>query len=729
MLDKLGKYQLEELLGEGAFAWVYRATDADLGRAVALKVLKPAWLNDAQALSRFKQEARTMANLHHPNIAVIYEVGEADGQVYLAQFLVDGESLAARLRRGGLAWAEMLRILQPVAAALDYAHSQGVIHRDIKPPNILLAKNGQPYLGDFGLVRAAEGSASLSASAGGLIGTPAYMAPEQWEGQPATPATDVYALSCVAVEMLTGRMLFDGSTPAVVMKQHLIEGPRLPEQWPAGIPAETTAVLQRGLTEKPGERIQSADELVTALAGLTNQTSNTVGFSSSPPPPAPKAGPNKALWGGVAAVGLVLLGIIAFFALNPPATDDIAAVSSTATMSAPNPTNTPTLTETPTPTPITPTPTHTPTSTNTPAPTVNTEATIVAAVEATRQAEPTETLTPPPTHTPTPTPTDTPTYTPTPTNTPLPTKKPSAKVIPKNSKKIKIGFLAGVQHPFYSNIQRGAEQAATNLGVELVAQIPESWDATVQTPMLNAMVARGDLDALFLAPVDKDAMIVPLRKAYDAGLPIITVDTFIGDGDYANGPVMFPLSFIASDNELGGKLACEALADAIGKKGKVYIQNVKPGISSTDAREVGCKAALAEYPDITLVGVDYNDGDPSKAQAQVEATLQKNPDLGGIFSINDSSSQGVGQAVENKGLSGKVKIVAFDATETAIELLRKGTVDIVIAQKPSEMGSNAVEMAVTYLNGETNVPKRIVTGYQIINRDNMNDPNVAKFFY
>jgi len=725
MLNNLGKYQIEDLLGEGAFAWVYRATDADLGRAVALKVLKPAWLSDAQALSRFKQEARTMANLHHPNIAVIYEVGEADGQVYLAQFLVDGESLAARLRRGGLAWAEMLRILQPVAAALDYAHGQGVIHRDIKPPNILLAQSGQPYLGDFGLVRAAEGSASLSASAGGLIGTPAYMAPEQWEGQPATPATDVYALSCVAVEMLTGRMLFGGSTPAVVMKQHLIEGPRLPEQWPTGVPTETTVVLQRGLAEKPGERIQSAGELVTALAGLTNQTSNTVEVSSSPPPPAPKTGPNKALWGGVAVVGLVLLGIIAFFALKPPATGSIAAVSSTVTMSAPNPTNTPTLTETPTPTPTTPT--HTPTSTNTPTPTVNTEATIVAAVEATRQAEPTDTLTPTPTHTPTPT--DTPTYTPTPTNTPLPAEKPSAKVVPKGSKKIKIGFLAGVQHPFYSNIQRGAEQAATSLGVELVVQIPESWDATVQTPMLNAMVARGDLDALFLAPVDKDAMIVPLRKAYDAGLPIITVDTFIGDGDYTNGPVKFPLSFIASDNELGGKLACEALAEAIGKKGKIYIQNITPGISSTDAREAGCKAALAEYPDITLVSVDYNNNDPVNAQSQVEAVLQKNPDLNGIFGTNDFGSQGASQAVENKGLSGKVKIVAFDATETAIELLRKGTVDIVIAQKPSEMGSNAVEMAVTYLNGETNVPKRIVTDYQIINRDNMYDPNVAKFFY
>ena len=280
-----------------------------------------------------------------------------------------------------------------------------------------------------------------------------------------------------------------------------------------------------------------------------------------------------------------------------------------------------------------------------------------------------------------------------------------------------------MQDPFYFTMQRGAEQAAADLGVELVTQIPDQWNATVQTPMLDAMVARGDLNFLFLAPVDKEAMIAPLQKANDAGLPLLTVDTFIGDGDYTNGPVTFPLSFIASDNKLGGVIACEALVQAIGGKGKVYIQNVKPGISSTDAREEGCKEAIAKYPDVTLVGVDYNDDDPSKAQAQVEAMLQKEPDLGGIFGTNVFSAQGAGQVVANKGLSGKVKVVAFDATETAIEMLKASTVDMVIAQKPSDMGYLAVEMAVAYLDGVTSVPKHIPTGYQVITRDNMDDPN------
>jgi ribose transport system substrate-binding protein len=247
--------------------------------------------------------------------------------------------------------------------------------------------------------------------------------------------------------------------------------------------------------------------------------------------------------------------------------------------------------------------------------------------------------------------------------------------------------------------------------------------------MLDAMVARGDLNFLFLAPVDKEAMIAPLQKASDTGLPILTVDTFIGDGNYTDGPVTFPLSFIASDNNLGGVIACEALIEAIGGKGKIYVQNVKPGISSTDAREEGCKEAVAKHPDVTLVGVDYNDDDPSKAQAQVEAMLQKEPDLAGIFGTNVFSAQGAGQVVANKGLSGKVKVVAFDATETAIEMLKANTVDMVIAQKPGDMGYLAVLMAMAYLNNVTSVPVHIPTGYALITRDNMTDPAIMKFFY
>ncbi len=297
------------------------------------------------------------------------------------------------------------------------------------------------------------------------------------------------------------------------------------------------------------------------------------------------------------------------------------------------------------------------------------------------------------------------------------------------TKKLTFGFLAGVQDPFYFTMQRGAEQAAADLGIDLVVQIPEKWNTTVQTPMLDAMVARGDLDFLFLAPVDTQAMIAPMQKAVDSGLPLLTVDTSIGDGDYATGPVTFPLSLISSNNVEGGKIACRALAESIGKQGKVYIQNTVQGVSTTDQREEGCKEALAEYPDVTLVGVDFNDDDPSKAQAQVTAKLQQVPDLAGIFGTNVFSAQGAGQVVANQGLSGIVKVVAFDATETAIEMLKNSTVDLVIAQKPYDMGYMAVAMGLAYLDGVTSVPSRISTGYALITRDNVDDPEFAKYIY
>jgi ribose transport system substrate-binding protein len=318
------------------------------------------------------------------------------------------------------------------------------------------------------------------------------------------------------------------------------------------------------------------------------------------------------------------------------------------------------------------------------------------------------------------------------TEAPVVTEQPTAPPAteaPTTEKPIKIGFLAGVQDPFYFTMQRGAAQAAADLGVELIVQIPDNWNATVQTPMLEAMVARGDLNFLFLAPVDKEAMVAPLQAANDSGLPLLTVDTFIGDGDYVNGPVTFPLSYIGSNNTEGGVIGCTALAENLGGKGKVYIQNVKPGISTTDQREEGCKEALAQYPDIELVGVDYNEDDPSKAQAQTEAILQRYPDLGGIFGTNVFSAQGAGTVVQNKGLGDQVSVVAFDATETAIEQLRSGVVDLVIAQIPADMGYFAVVMANAYLDGVMSIPPRIPTGYQVITRDNVDDPEVAKYIY
>src|SRR5689334_2389691 len=295
--------------------------------------------------------------------------------------------------------------------------------------------------------------------------------------------------------------------------------------------------------------------------------------------------------------------------------------------------------------------------------------------------------------------------------------------------KIKIAFVPGVVDPFYQTMQKGIEQAAADLGVEVVTQVPAKFDPTVQTPIINALAADKSISALITAATDKDQMVPVLEAVDKAGIPVISVDTFIGDGNYSTGKVTFPLSYIGSDNEQGGHIACDSLANTIGKKGKVYIQNVKPGISTTDQREKGCKDALAAYPDIKLVGVDYNGDDASKSQAQTTAVIQRDKNLAGIFGTNVFSAEGAGTAVVNAGLKGAIQVVAFDATTDAISKLKDGTVSLVIAQKPYDMGYTAVGYAVAYLKGVTSMPKRVATDYVLINSKNMNDPEVQKYVY
>ncbi|MEJ2665766.1 MAG: ABC transporter substrate-binding protein [Deinococcales bacterium] len=295
--------------------------------------------------------------------------------------------------------------------------------------------------------------------------------------------------------------------------------------------------------------------------------------------------------------------------------------------------------------------------------------------------------------------------------------------------KPKIGFLPGTVDPFYQVMEKGVRDAARDLGMDVVVQIPSTWGTTAQTPILDAMVARGDLDYLIIAPVDREQMIAPLQAALDAGIKIITVDTFLGNGDYVNGPVTFPLSYIGSDNVEGGRIAGNALADALGGKGNVYIQNTVVGTSTTEQRSEGFKEAIKAHPGMQLVGEDYNNDDASLATQQTAAVLQREPDLAGIFGVNVFSAQGAGQAVLNAGLGGEVQVIAFDATQFAIEQLRAGTVSLVIAQKPYDMGYLAMEFALADARGVTSLPKRVATGYAVITRDNVDNPDISRFIY
>lgn len=296
--------------------------------------------------------------------------------------------------------------------------------------------------------------------------------------------------------------------------------------------------------------------------------------------------------------------------------------------------------------------------------------------------------------------------------------------------KITIGFLPGVVDPFYQVMQIGVEAAAKKLGVTVVTQVPPTWGVAVQTPILDAMIARGDLDYIITAPTDKDQMVGPLKAANDAGIKVITVDTFLGDGNYITGPVTFPLSYIGSDNVEGGRISARGLAKAIGGKGSVYINSTNPNVSSVEGRAVGFKEVMAkEYPDVKIVGLDFNLDDMNKAAQQTAAVLQRVPDLAGVFGTNVFSAQGAGTAVVNAGLGGHVQVVAYDATKAAIELMSKGVVSLVLAQKPFDMGYLAVQFAVSDAAGVTSLPRRVETGFAIIDKNNVADPAVARFIY
>lgn len=298
-------------------------------------------------------------------------------------------------------------------------------------------------------------------------------------------------------------------------------------------------------------------------------------------------------------------------------------------------------------------------------------------------------------------------------------------------KKYTIALVPGLTtDAFYITMQKGAQAAADALGVELVFQGAPDFNPVTQVPVLDAVIARAP-DAILIAPTDTTQLIEPLRKAHDAGIAVITVDTFIGTGIYqaGAGDADFPLAYIASDNVLGGRMAARALANAIGGEGKVFVSNVKPGISTTDQREAGFKAEMAEnFPKVTVLETQFNDNDANKAASQLQGVFARDADLKGVFGANLFSALGAGTGVQQAGQTGKIKVVAFDAPGSIVDNISTGLVDVAIAQHPAEIGYYGVVSAYAHLTGNS-IPVSIGTGFTIMDKSNIADPNVAKYIY
>jgi serine/threonine-protein kinase len=263
---RLGKYEILEEIGRGGFAVVYRARDTQLDRIVALKVLHPQLTTDSKFVQRFQQEARTAAGLRHPHIVTIHDVGEEAGQHYLAMAFLPGRTLDQWLAKGPLPVEQAVSIVEQIAGALDAIHEQGLVHRDVKPGNIMLDDAGQATLVDFGIVRAAEGTRLTTTMA--VLGTPEYMAPEQAELDEAAEVdwrADVYALGVVAYEMLVGRPPFAGRSPTAVLYKHVHERPPAPSTLNPDLPSELELALLKALTKGREDRFQQAGAFAAAL--------------------------------------------------------------------------------------------------------------------------------------------------------------------------------------------------------------------------------------------------------------------------------------------------------------------------------------------------------------------------------------------------------------------------------------------------------------------------------
>src|SRR5688572_16188701 len=246
---------------------VYKAHDRETGETVALKILKPDIASDPVAAERFLNEVRLSIRITHKNVCRVYEFSRAGTTAYLSMEYVEGESLRSIVdRMGAVTVRKGIQIARQICAALHEAHAQGIVHRDLKPENVMLDKSGNVKVMDFGIARLVD--ASVTATAGGIIGTPAYMAPEQAEGKEVDARTDIYALGLILYEIFTGKPAFTGDTPMVVALKQIRETPAAPRTVEASVPWELDATIMRCLEKDPAARFQAIEELDAALAAI-----------------------------------------------------------------------------------------------------------------------------------------------------------------------------------------------------------------------------------------------------------------------------------------------------------------------------------------------------------------------------------------------------------------------------------------------------------------------------
>ncbi len=356
----LGEYEVLELIGSGGMAQVYRARrkigSGSRARIVAVKVLNPNFAAQADYANRFAREIEIAATLEHPNIVTIYDWGTQNNVNYIVMRLLDGGNIEQRLefrkndQNPTPSLGEVAAILHALSGALDYAHSQGIYHRDLKTNNIMFDKRGVPYLVDFGIARVADSTSSLSAT-GFAMGTAAYMSPELWRGEHANQLTDQYALGIVIYTLVTGQRPFEGPTPLALMTRHINDQPTPSHTIRVGVPEAVTDVLNQAMAKDPQDRFETIQAFATAferaIAGQRGEPTNFATFSlpasakGEPTPSSARLLPQQtetkrnwllfaAIGGGIAVVLLIVL-LVVLMSRGSGGTDVATIVTATPT--------------------------------------------------------------------------------------------------------------------------------------------------------------------------------------------------------------------------------------------------------------------------------------------------------------------------------------------------------------------------------------------------------------
>ena len=293
--EKIGIYEVKSELGRGGMATVYRAYDPRFEREVAVKVLPHELLHaDPQFRLRFEREAKIVAQLEHSAIVPVYDVGESEGQPYFVMRYMNGGSLSERIKAGVFTIDEAIQVLGAIAPGLDEAHSKGIVHRDIKPSNILFDKRGNPYISDFGIAKLSQAqSGNVTGSA--IIGTPAYMAPEQAQGTEVDGRADIYALGIILFEMLTGKQPYEADTPMAVAIKHITDPVPQIRQTNPKLPEGMETIIQKAMAKNKDHRFSSAVEMTNALREMARNITAAPAMASSPPASAPTVQADAAL--------------------------------------------------------------------------------------------------------------------------------------------------------------------------------------------------------------------------------------------------------------------------------------------------------------------------------------------------------------------------------------------------------------------------------------------------